>query len=92
MSDIDFDPFEHLFGNQPKELVELLVIDEIKKHRQLISEGELLYDKMRRSNEDPAAEAAYLAQMVGLLGQQMALSKLLDILGYIPDVPITTSH
>lgn len=91
-TDIEFDSFDHLYGNQPRELIEQIAVEEIKRHRLLTDEAQILYDAMRRSNEDPAAEHAYLSKMVAVLGQQTALSKILDILGYIPDVPAGSSH
>jgi TraR antiactivator len=92
MSDSEFDPFHHLYGSQPTDLIRQIAVEEIRKHRRLTDEGQVLYDAMRRSNEDPVAEHAYLSKMVEVLGQQMALSKILDILGYIPEVPATKPH
>jgi TraR antiactivator len=85
-------PIAGLMSTQPPEVVEYITKEEIRLHRRLLDEAQTLYDEMRRSNEDPAVELAYLSKMIALHSQQTALSALLDILGYIPDVPAEGTH
>ncbi len=86
-------PLIGLLNGQPNDVIEKIVIDEIRLHRALSAEADLLQEMVASGGPDNAAnEYAYLSKMIAVHAQHTALSTLLDILGYIPDVPTDTSH
>jgi DNA-binding transcriptional ArsR family regulator len=85
-------PFYGLLDNQPIEIIDFIAREEVKNHRRLVEESQALYDEMRRSNEDPAAELAYLSKVVALYSQRVTLANLVEILGYTPEVAPQKSH
>jgi len=86
-------PLIGLLDGQPKAVVEKIVIEEIRLHRALAAEADLLHEKLVSGGPDNLSnEHAYLSKMIAVHAQHTALSTLLDILGYIPSVPADTSH
>ena len=76
-------------GLAPKE-IEWFVIDEIEKHRRLREEAtriEMMLDSQAAGDEQAAAQRAYISAMIAVHAQQTVVSTLLDILGYIPEIP-----
>jgi TraR antiactivator len=80
-------------GLDPSQLKEI-TIDAIVKHRILRDEASALYVELQklvgaqaRPQEVSFAERGYIAAMIAVHAHQTALSTLLDVLGYIPDVP-----
>ncbi len=80
-------------GLDPSQLKEITV-DAIVKHRVLRDEASALYVELQtlvsaqaRPQEVSFAERGYIAAMIAVHAHQTALSTLLDVLGYIPDVP-----
>jgi hypothetical protein len=74
--------------------LEDITIDAIFKHRILRDEASVshrhlqeLRDAQARSEEVRFAERGYIAAMIAVYAHQTALSTLLDVLGYIPNVP-----
>lgn len=75
--------------------LELVVIDAIRQHRCLMEADQVVYEEWERSSEDPCVpleqveklEAECLRRQKLTAEQQDTLSELLDILGYIPEVP-----
>lgn len=82
-------PLVGLMRGQPKEIIEQVTIDEIKTHRRLGREADALYERL---DSDPSVEPAYLSKMIEMFSQQSALATMLEILGYIPDVPGDKMH
>lgn len=84
------EPLIGLMRGQPQDVIESITIAEIKEHRRLLDVATSA-DAMRKQRgadqDDHAAEQVYLSAMIAVYAQQAALSTLLDILGYIPDVP-----
>jgi hypothetical protein len=71
-----------------------ITIDAIVKHRVLRDEASALsvepqkpVSAQTRPQEVSFAERGYIAAMIAVDDQQTAPSSLLDILGYIPDIP-----
>lgn len=74
--------------------VQEITIDAILKHRLLRDEAsashiqmEKLQGMQARPEQIRFAECAYVTAMIAMHAHQTALSTLLDVLGYIPDVP-----
>lgn len=91
MSDrLTITPLIGLLQGQPREVIETLTIEEIRKHRLLIGEATALEQRLANVDGQEGQgelELAYLSKMVALHTQQTALSTIIDILGYIPEVP-----
>ncbi|WP_426127861.1 transcriptional repressor TraM [Pararhizobium sp. PWRC1-1] len=80
-------------GLDPSQLKEI-TIDAILKHRILRDEACALFLELQklesaqaRPQEVSFAERGYIAAMIAVHAHQTALSTLLDVLGYIPEVP-----
>lgn len=80
-------------GLDPSQLREI-AIDAIVKHRSLRDEAsacqthlQKLLDAQARTEQVNFAERCYVSAMIAMHAHQSALSTLLDVLGYIPDVP-----
>lgn len=80
-------------GLAPSQLEEI-TIDAIVKHRVLRDEAsachvhlEKLLSMQARPEQVSFAERCYIAAMIAMHAHQTALSTLLDVLGYIPEVP-----
>lgn len=85
-------PVIGLTENLPKKDLEYIAIEAIKKHRQLRDEAEALsapYVERPIGNVSATGSArlVYVSAMIQMHSQQALLSTLLDVLGYIPDVP-----
>ncbi|MCZ7497265.1 hypothetical protein O8B39_22450 [Agrobacterium rhizogenes] len=81
-------------GLEPKE-IERFVIEEIKKHRRLRDEAtrlERIVDSQVAGEDNKDVNGAYISAMIAVHAQQTVVSTLLDILGYIPDLPNKKPH
>lgn len=81
-------------GREPKE-IERFVIEEIEKHRRLRDEAvrlEGVLESQVPGESKVDVNRAYVSAMIAVHAQQTVVSTLLDILGYIPDVPKTKPH
>lgn len=88
-------PLIGLMSDQPPEEIERHVVREIEKHRRLRDNAVMLEAKLDGASEPEAAREAsqdYIAAMIAVHAQQTVVSTLLDILGYIPDMPKLKSH
>jgi hypothetical protein len=88
-------PLIGLMGDQPPEEVERHVVREIGKHRRLRDEAVLLEAQVNSASDSETAHEAnhaYISAMIAVHAQQTVVSTLLDILGYIPDLPKTQAH
>lgn len=82
------------YGLMEKSELEALAISAIREHRRLLAADEEVYAEWTRASEDPTMsrsavetlQAEYLARQKKSEAQQMELSEILDILGYIPAV------
>ncbi len=80
--------------------LEQLVINEIRKHRDLMESDQVIYEEWEKSTADPFVpqehverlEAECLVRREKTLAQQETLSRLLRLLGFIPKVPDADSH
>lgn len=76
-------------GLEPKE-IERFVIEEIEKHRRLRDEAirlEAIQEPKAAGDGKSETDRAYVSAMIAVHAQQTVVSTLLDILGYIPEVP-----
>lgn len=85
-------PVVGLAETLPKTDLEHITIEAIRKHRQLRDEAEALeasYCEPPSKTADTvgAARLAWVSAMIHMHAQQSLLSTLLDVLGYIPQVP-----
>jgi len=76
----------------PKDDLERITVEAIRTHRRLRDEAEALEDPYVESpqageNTVSAARLAWVSAMMTMHAQQALLSTLLDVLGYIPNVP-----
>ena len=88
-------PLIGLMSDQPTTEIERHVVREIEKHRRLRDEAVMLEAQQEAdSDRDAALELtrAYVAAMIAVHAQQTVVSTLLDILGYIPDLPASKGH
>ncbi len=88
-------PLIGLMRDQPPEEIERHVVREIEKHRRLRDDAVMLEAKINAGSEPESTREAiqdYIAAMIAVHAQQTVVSTLLDILGYIPDMPKLKSH
>ncbi|TCM76612.1 transcriptional repressor TraM [Rhizobium sp. BK068] len=81
-------------GLKPDE-IERFVVEEIEKHRRLRDDAvrlETLLDSETNQSELTESRRAYISAMIAVHAQQTVVSTLLDILGYIPEIPKTKPH
>ncbi len=81
-------------GLEPTE-IERFVIDEIDKHRRLRDEAMRLESILETQEDGEGKESssrAYISAMIAVHAQQTVVSTLLDILGYIPEMPRVKTH
>lgn len=72
--------------------IERITVEAIRKHRTLRDEAEALettYVELPEQKEDSVGPArlAWIGAMIEMHAQQMVVSTLLNVLGYIPTVP-----
>lgn len=88
-------PLVGLLRGQSEDVIERLTVEEMKKHRCLVNEAELAYDRFKsKPGELEIAEAqeAYISSMIAVHAQQTVVSTMLDILGYIPPTLADKPH
>ncbi len=88
-------PLIGLMSDQPPEEIERHVVREIEKHRRLRNDAVMLEAKVDAATDsDTAREASqdYIQAMIAVHAQQTVVSTLIDILGYIPDMPKSKGH
>ncbi len=88
-------PLIGLMSDQPPEEIERHVVREIEKHRRLRDAAVMLEAKVDAAADPESAREAsqdYIAAMIAVHAQQTVVSTLLDILGYIPDMPKYKGH
>ena len=83
------------FGSMDKFKLEKKAVAAIQEHRRLLVADEAVYEAWCRAKEDPSTSSAvlqtlqdeYLSRQRKSDEQQRDLAKIVDALGYIPDVP-----
>ena len=84
-------PIAGLIETLPKEVLEPIVVEAILRHRLLRDVAELRLaeacDKESAGETVGPARLAYIRAMIDCHAQQACLSTLLDVLGYVPDMP-----
>jgi hypothetical protein len=90
-TDIDLRPIVGLLSNESEQVVEILTVGAIKKHRTLVDHAERMFQVVHaggRANEKEASDAhlAYLEATIEMHAQMSALTTLLNILGRTPKV------
>jgi TraR antiactivator len=81
-------------GLQSKE-IERFVVEEIEKHRRLRGDAvrlEVVLESQVPGESKVDVNRAYVSAMIAVHAQQTVVSTLLDILGYIPEMPKSKSH
>ncbi|KAA1183888.1 transcriptional regulator [Rhizobium tropici] len=76
--------------------LEALAVSTILEHRRLLVADEAVYDEWTRATADPSVsrdvlaslQDEYLARQKTSEAQQQELSEIIDILGYVPEVPL----
>ncbi|SES45592.1 transcriptional repressor TraM [Rhizobium sp. NFR03] len=73
--------------------LETLTVDAIRTHRQLVGKADQLFqalpdDYKTGAIAGGAQHLVYIEAMIAMHAQMIALNTLLDILGYIPKVPV----
>lgn len=85
-------PIVGLTRTLPRDILESIVIEAIRKHRFLRDLAEIRHAESCRFADRKEAtglvEAAYVRAMIDVHAQQTVLSTLLEVLGYIPEVPV----
>jgi len=89
-ADIDLRPIVGLLSNESDQVIEILTIDAIKKHRSLVDRAERLFQIAQAGDKDgkepSEAHVAYLKATIEMHAQMSALTTLLNILGRTPKV------
>lgn len=88
-------PLIGLMSDQSPEEIERHVVREIEKHRRLRDEAVMLEAQVDVASDPESAREAsrsYISAMISVHAQQTVVSTLLDILGYIPEMPRTRGH
>lgn len=92
-------PVVGLVQNLSQQELEHVTIDAVVRHRTLRDQAEIAETALevttarRACNEEVEfARRAHIAAMIAMHAHQLALSTLLDILGFIPDVPKQRSN
>jgi TraR antiactivator len=75
--------------------LEARAVSAIREHRRLLAADQVVYEEWLRASEDPSNTCSvlqtlqdeYLARHKRSEAQQEELSKILDALGFVPDVP-----
>jgi len=82
-------PIIGLTSGLPKSVVEPIVIEAIRKHRFLRDLAELRHaESVQYAEREGSAGVAYVRAMIDVHAQQSVLSTLLEVLGYVPEVPV----
>lgn len=82
-------------SDQPPAEIERHVVREIEKYRRLRDDAVMLEAQIDMVPDPGLAREkgrAYIAAMIAVHAQQTVVSTMLDILGYIPDMPKTKGH
>lgn len=88
-------PLVGLLEGQSKDVIERLTVEALTKHRCLVSEAELAYDRFKSNSDEievSEAQEVYLSAMISVHAQQTVVSTMLEILGYIPPTPAGKPH
>lgn len=88
-------PLIGLMSDQPTTEIEHHVLRELDKHRRLRDEAAMLEAQLEAGGDGDAdleTTRAFAAAMISVHAQQTVVSTLLDILGYIPDLPAAKGH
>ncbi|UFX13002.1 transcriptional repressor TraM [Sinorhizobium meliloti] len=90
-TDIDLRPIIGLLSNEPEQVVEILTVGAIKKHRKLVDRAERMFQVAHAGCRDDVKEPgdahlAYLEATIEMHAQMSALTTLLNILGRTPKV------
>lgn len=84
-------PIVGLTKGLPKSVLEAIVVEAIRKHRYLRDLADIRQVESRCYDKSDVtvgpAGAAYVRSMIDVHAQQTVLSTLLEVLGYIPEVP-----
>lgn len=88
-------PLIGLMQGRDKSEVEYFTVEEIEKHRQLRDAASRL-EELSAKRADAGApyeiERSYVSAMIAVHAQQTVVSTMIDILGYIPEVPIRKTN
>ncbi|WP_037469894.1 transcriptional repressor TraM [Sinorhizobium fredii] len=84
------------FRSMEKSDLEKLAVSAILEHRRLIAADEAVYEEWTRSTSDPSISGSvlkslqeeYVARQKKSEAQQEELSEIIDVLGYVPQVPL----
>lgn len=76
--------------------LEALAVSAILEHRRLLVADEAVYEEWTRATADPSVcsdvlaglQDEYLARQKRSEAQQQELSEIIDVLGYVPEVPL----
>lgn len=90
-TDMDLRPIIGLLSNESEQVVEILTVGAIKKHRTLVDRAERLFqiahpDGGGADKEPSEAHVAYLEATIEMHAQMSALTTLLNLLGRTPKV------
>lgn len=82
------------YNSMQESELEALAVDAIYEHRRFIAAHEVVYEEWTRASADPSISAAvlkslqdeYVARQTKCEAQQEELSKIIDALGYVPEI------
>ncbi len=84
-------PIVSLTETLPKKVLEPIVMEAMLRHRLLRDVAELrlteVHDELPSCEAVGSARLAFIRAMIECHTQQACLSTLLDVLGYVPDMP-----
>ncbi len=88
-------PLIGLMSGQPPQVIEWHLVREVERHRHLRDEAVRLEAQLDATEDQVLAEdakRALVSAMIAVHAQQTVVSTLLDILGYLPDLPGSPRH
>lgn len=88
-------PLIGLMNGQSPQMIEWHLVHEVEKYRRLREEASRLEAQLEAAGDQDSAEdtkRAFVTAMIAVHAQQTVVSTLLDILGYLPDLPGSPRH
>lgn len=87
---------ESRYRSMQESELEALAVSAILEHRRLLVADEAVYEEWTRASADPSVSGdvlaslqyEYLARQKKSEAQQRELSEIIDVLGYVPEVPL----
>ena len=81
-----------LLNGQPQDVIKRMAKEEIAAYREKADDEQAMYDALIRDGKDPANDPAYISQRFATLAHKNALTVLLDVMAFSPDIGSGKAH